>query len=417
LSRQGTLLPVTSVHPWVSSVAWTTLVTGVNPAKHNIYGFIDRDPATHKPFIPLNTQRRAPTVVELLNRAGRRTVMVNVPVSYPVSPVNGVQIAGFLAPKLDERSVYPSGLLPTLAHLGYRIDTDPHLARKSREEGMADIQDALEKRLRLLLHLLDNEPWDYFHLVVMETDRLHHFFYQQMEEEHPVWQPAFYDIYRRIDAAIGQVRERLGPQDVLMLASDHGFCTIRREVYYNVALAEAGFLKYAGDPSAIQGVKLEFVAPESAAFILDPGRIYVNLKGREKNGSVTPADYERVRDDLVAWAEGLIDPESGARVVEKAYRREELYAGPHLERAADLILAPVDGYDPKGALWKPYFTHRDEMMVGMHTYSNAMLCVSGTPLADPASGSANILDVAPTILDLLKVAVPDGLDGRSLVRD
>ncbi|MCB0115664.1 MAG: alkaline phosphatase family protein, partial [Caldilineaceae bacterium] len=411
IARQGMLRPMTSVHPWVSSVAWTTLPTGVNPAKHNIFGFIDRVPATHQLFVPLNTQRKAPTLWERLNDAGKRSVVVNVPVSYPVRPINGAQIAGFLAPKLDERSVYPSSLLPQLQEMGYRIDTDAQLARKSRAEGMADIQDALEKRLRALLHLLDNENWDYFQFVIMETDRLHHFFLAQMEADDPVWKPAFYDIYRRIDQAVGEVRRRLDPQDLLVLAADHGFCTIRKEVYFNVALAEAGFLKYRQDPSTVETPRIDLVAPQSTAYILDPGRVFVNLKGREKDGSVDPADYERVRDELIAWAEALTDPETGERVVTRAYRREELYNGPFLDQAADVILAPVDGYDPKGAIWKPYFVHKDEMMVGMHTYANAMLCLSQAGVIH--EGEANILDLAPMILRFLGLDIPGELDGRA----
>ena len=417
IARQGVLRPMTSVHPWVSSVAWTTLSTGVNPAKHNIFGFIDRNPATHQLFIPLNNHRKAPTIWERLTEAGKRSVVVNVPLSYPVRPLNGVEIAGFLAPKLDERSVYPASLLPQLEVMGYRIDTDAQLARTSRKEGMNDIQDVLEKRLLLLLHLMDTEDWDYFQFVIMETDRLHHFFYEQMEAGDAVWQPAFYDIYRRIDQAIGQVRERLTPQDLLILVSDHGFCTVRKEVYYNVALAEAGFLKYRRDPAAIENPRIDLVAPESVAYVLDPGRIFVNLKGREKDGSVEPADYERVRNELIAWGEALRDPETGERVVERVYRREEIYQGPYLEQAADLLIAPVNGYDPKGAIWKPYFVHKDEMMVGMHTYDNAMICLSRSDVGINAetSGEIRIVDLVPTILRFFAMDLPSDLDESSLV--
>lgn len=415
IARQGVLRPMTSVHPWVSSVAWTTLSTGVNPAKHNIFGFIDRNPATHQLFIPLNTHRKAPTVWERLSDAGKRCIVVNVPLSYPVRPLNGIEIAGFLAPKLDERSVYPSSLLPQLEAMSYRIDTDAQLARKSREEGMADIEDALEKRLRLLIHLLDTEAWDYFQFVIMETDRLHHFFYEQMEADDPIWKPAFYEIYRRIDQAIGQVRQRLAPQDLLILVSDHGFCTIRKEVYYSVALAEAGFLKYRSDPASVENPRIDLVAPESIAYILDPGRIFVNLKGREKEGSVDPADYERVRDELIAWAEALADPETGERIVERVYRREEIYNGPYLDQAADLIIAPVDGYDPKGAIWKPYFVHKDEMMVGMHTFSNALFCTAGGQISHPTQEAIAITAVVPTILAWMNAPLLQDLDGSPML--
>lgn len=414
IARQGTLRSMTSVHPWVSSVAWTTLSTGVNPAKHNIFGFIDRVPNTHQVFIPLNTHRGSPTIWERLSDAGKRSVIVNNPLSYPVKPLNGIEIAGFLAPKLDFRSVYPSSLLPQLEKMGYRIDTDAHLARKSRDEGMADILDVLEKRLELLFQLLRDSQWDYFQFVIMETDRLHHFFFRQMEDGDPIWKPVFYDMYRRIDSAIARVRELLRPEDTLILVSDHGFCSIRKEVYLNAALAEAGYLYYNGDPTTVRGPKLEIVAPNSKAFVIDPGRIVINLKGREKNGSVSPSDYERIRSELVEWAETLTDPDTGNRVIERAYRREEIYSGPFLENAADLILSPVNGYDPKGALWRPTIFHKDEMMVGMHTYDDAMLCILRPDVVTQAG--VTLEDIAPTVLQLLGAPIAPELDGRSLVQ-
>lgn len=407
LIRNGSLRPMTSVYPWVSSVAWSSFMTGSNPAKHGIFGFIDRDPATLKTFIPIARHMKVPTLWDLLGQAGKRSVVINVPVTFPPRPINGVLISGFLSPKL-EKAVHPASLLPALQELGYRIDTDPWLARESREKAMPDILDALEKRVRTMLHLMDNEEWDYFQCVIMETDRLHHFYFQQMEENDPVWAPAFFEVYRRIDQAIGEVTGRLGDNDTLMLMSDHGFCTIKREVFYNRWLADVGYLKYAETPAK----KIEQMAPESLAYSMDPGRIFINLQGRERDGRVAPgAEYERLRDEIIQAAEELILPDTGEKPVLRAYRREELYNGPYLDRAADIILAPVDGYDPKGAFYKETLTYKDTMMVGMHTYNDAFLFAQGLDLPE----KVNILDVMPTILAHVGVDVPAHVDGRALV--
>ncbi len=403
LAREGSLRRMTSVHPWVSSVAWSSFMTGSNPAKHGIFGFIDRDPATLKTFIPIARHMKASTLWDVLGDAGRRSVVVNVPVTYPPKPIRGVLISGFLSPRL-EKAVHPPSLLPTLRRLGYRIDTDPWLARESREKAMPDILDALEKRVRTLLHLMDTEEWDYFQCVIMETDRLHHFFFRQMEENDPVWAPAFFEVYRRIDAAIGEVRTRLGERDTLMLMSDHGFCSIETEVFYNRWLADAGFLSYAHTPAK----RIDEMAPQTVAYALDPARIFINLKGREKFGHVAPgAEYERVRDELIQALTSFTLPD-GKKPVLHAYRREEIYNGPYLDRAADIIIAPVDGYDPKGAFYKDRLTHRDAMMVGMHTYDDAFLLAHGLALTD----GVNIMDVMPTILAHLGIDPPPHVDGE-----
>ncbi|MCZ7572387.1 MAG: alkaline phosphatase family protein [Ardenticatenaceae bacterium] len=408
LVREGRLHRMTSVYPWVSSVAWTTLQTGVNPAKHGIYGFVDRDPATLKIHIPLASRIKRPAVWDRLGQAGKRVIVLNVPVTYPAGPVNGILVAGFLAPKLNEKAVSPVSMLPTLERLGYRIDTNPQIARQDRDKALEDIHDALDKRTRTFLHLLDHQPWEFFLGVIMETDRLHHFFFEPMEQGHPVYMPAFFEVYRRIDEFLGQVRERLGAHDMLMMMSDHGFCSIRQEVFYNHWLAEAGYLKYVATPAKT----LEQLHPDSVAYSLDPGRIFINLKGRERTGRIAPgAEYERVRDEIIAAAEALTAPGTGERMVRKAYRREELYSGPYLEQAADIILAPEDGYDPKGAFYKESLVHKDAMMVGMHTYDDAFFYIGGTGAAkEPVS----ILDVAPTVLRLMGQSIPDDYDGRSL---
>ena len=412
LTRAGSLRPMHSIYPWVSSVAWSSFMTGQNPAKHGIFGFVDRDPATLKTYIPTARNMLSPTLWEILSRAGKRVVVVNVPVTFPPKPVNGVLVGCFLSPSLD-KTVYPESLLPTLQRLEYRVDTDPWKARASREAGMADILDALEKRVRTMFYLLENEDWDYFMLVIMETDRLHHFYFEPMEQNDPVWAPAFFDVYRRIDEAIGQVRAKLDADTTLMLMSDHGFCSIKQEVFYNHWLAQAGYLKLSKPPEQIKGPDLTALAPASLAYSLDPGRIFINLKGREKDGRVAPgAEYERLRDELIQGAEALTDPASGERLLLKAYRREEIYHGPYLDRAADIILAPANGYDPKGALAKETFTYKDKMMVGMHTYDDAMVYIGGQNLPPQ---EVDIRAVMPTILHLLDVPAPPELDSHSLL--
>jgi len=411
LSRQGSLRRVNSVYPWVSSVAWSSFMTGKNPAKHGIFGFVDRDPATLKTYIPTGRHMKSRTLWEILGDAGKQVVVVNVPVTYPPKPVNGVLISGFLSPKL-EKAVYPTTLLPKVQELGYRIDSDPWLARKDREAGWHDLWDALEKRTATLLHLMDHQPWDFFMGLIMETDRLHHFWFELMEQNDPVWAPRFFDLYRYVDNFIGQVRERLEDSDTLMLMSDHGICSIEAEVFYNRWLHDAGYLQYSVAPEEIRGPDLKAMHPSSRAYSLDPGRIFLNLKGREKDGVVDPSDYEKLRDEIAAAAEALVDPNSGKKVAQRAYRREELYHGPYLSQAADLIIAPVDGFDPKGALWKPTLTNKDPSMVGMHTYDDAFLYVAGQELP---GGQHSIMDMMPTVLQLLNVDLPAGLDGKGLI--
>ena len=121
---------------------------------------------------------------------------------------------------------------------------------------------------------------------------------------------------------------------------------------------------------------------------------------------------ERLRDDIAAAALALADPEDGAPIFQAAFRREELYHGPYLEQAADLILAPYDGYDPKGPLYKETLTFKGDQLVGAHTYDDAMLYVAGQQIPQTRF---SVVDVMPTMLSLMGVGCPPGMDGRSLV--
>jgi predicted AlkP superfamily phosphohydrolase/phosphomutase len=411
LVQQGSLLRMDSVWPWVSSVAWSTMMTGVNPAKHNIFGFIDRDPKTYKQFIPTARNMQAKTLWEMLSEAGKRVIVVNVPVTYPPRPVNGILVGCFLSPSL-EKAVYPPTYLPTLQRLGYIVDADPWKMRESKETALQVISAALDARIRTLFHLLEHEEWDYLHVHVMETDRLHHFLWQQMDEQDPIYAPAFYAFYRRIDEMLGQLAAKLDEDTTLLWMSDHGFCTIKKEVYVNRWLMDEGWLKLRTiPPDRTKG--LDEIDPSSVAYSLDPGRVVIRVRGREKEGCVSPgAEYEALRSQIAAAALELRDPGSGEPIFQAVYRREELYHGPYLEQAADLILAPYDGYDPKGTLYKDTLTYKGDELVGMHTFDDAMLYLGGNKVT-PSRFS--VLNVLPTILALMELPQPPGLDGQSLV--
>jgi predicted AlkP superfamily phosphohydrolase/phosphomutase len=411
LAERGSLLRMESTWPWVSSVAWSTMMTGVNPGKHNIFGFIDRDPATYKQFIPTGRNMEARTLWEVLSDAGKRVIVVNVPVTYPPRPVNGIMVSCFLSPSL-EKAVYPADYLPTLQSLGYIVDADPWKARESKELALEEVNKALDARLRTLFYLYDKEEWDYLHVHIMETDRLHHFLWQQMEEAHSTYAPAFYDVYRRIDDALGEVEKRLDDQTTLVWMADHGFCTIKKEVYVNKWLADQGWLRLRNvPPDRKKG--LDEIEPSSVAYSLDPGRVFIRVRGREKEGPVAPgAEYEALREEIAAAALALRDPDDGAPIFQQVFRREELYHGPHLEQAADLILAPHDGYDPKGPLYKEELTYKGDELVGMHTHHDAMLYLGGRQVAQKRF---SVVDVMPTVLDLMEVPAPSNLDGASLL--
>ncbi len=407
---EGAFVQMDTTLPNVSSVAWSSFMTGQNPGKHNIYGFVERQPGSLKTFIPTSRNMRSPAIWEILSAAGKRVFAMNVPVTYPSRQVNGIVVGCFLSPNV-EKAAPNAEVAQALKRLNYCVDADPWRARQDKDSFLSHLDEVFERRIDAMRYFWRQEPWDFFMAHIMETDRLHHFFWEEMEQGHMKYAPAFLEFYKRLDQVLGEVRSWLDEDTTLVILSDHGFCSIRQEVYVNSWLHDAGYLQYAKE----QPEGLQDMAPASVAYSLDPGRIFLNVKGREPGGHIAMgAEYERVRREVAEAAMGMTDPATGEPMVERVYTREELYHGPYADVGADLVLAMRDGYDPKGALGKPSLIFKGKSLVGMHTTPDALVYVRGVkqPLRRPY-----IADMAPTILELLEVPVPSDMDGVSLFKD
>jgi predicted AlkP superfamily phosphohydrolase/phosphomutase len=408
LLEDGAMAQMDTTVPNVSSVAWASFMTGQNPGKHNIYGFIDRPAGSLRVFIPTSRDMRSPALWEILSAHGKRVFAMNVPVTYPPRDVNGIVVGCFLSPNV-EKAAPNEDVANALKRLNYCVDADPWRAHENKDAFLSHLDEVFERRIDAMRYFWRQEPWDFFMAHIMETDRLHHFFWEEMEQGHERYAPAFRDFYERVDAVLGEVRSWLDDDTTLLVLSDHGFCSIRQEVYVNTWLHDAGYLGYASE----EPKSLADIADTSLAYSLDPGRIFMNLAGREPGGRVRPgAEYERLRDEVAEGALAVLDPASGKAVVDRVYRREELYHGPYADHAPDLVLATAEGYDPKGLFGKPELFFKGTTLVGMHTTPDALLYVQGI---DSIDRRPFITDVAPTILELLGLPVPDDMDGRSLL--
>ncbi len=405
----GTAVEMNSSFPDVSAVAWTSVNTGKNPAKHSIYGFVDRKPGTDKIEIMTAAHVRAKTIWELASDQGRRAVAINVPLSYPPHQINGVVVSDFLAPTLP-KAVYPTAWLPRLEALGYRIDTDPWAARQSLDAFLEDFRITAENRAEAVIQLMDAEAWDLFMVVFMETDRLHHFLWQYMEENDPVWGPKFLDAYRQIDALAGRIVAKLTAEDDLIVLSDHGFTTLKQEVYLNVWLEQQGFLSV--DRAEGEGSDpLRAIEDGSRVYSLDPGRIYLNLAGREPRGTVAAGDAGHVLEEVSQALRELRDPSDGSPVIQDIFPADEIYHGPERNRAPDLLVMSHDGYDLKGSFEATELMTRGKL-VGMHKYDNATLFVRGRRIT---VDHASVRDVLPTACHLLGIDCPNDVDGSVII--
>jgi predicted AlkP superfamily phosphohydrolase/phosphomutase len=385
LIAQGLFCPLASSIPEISSVAWSSIITGANPAEHGIFGFTDLAPGTYRRVFPNFASLQAPPF--WTRPEFGRTAILNVPSTYPARPLDGCLVAGFVALDL-EQAVYPPELVPQLQALDYRVDVDAGKAVQSMRLFLADLERTLQARVAAYRYLWQSERWDTFMLVFTGTDRLAHYLWHAYEDEKHRYHQAFLDHFHQIDAAIGEIAGRLAADDLLLMLSDHGFERLDKEVYVNHVLAEHGLLSFpAGEPA-----RLARIDGATRAFALDPGRIYLHERGRYGRGSVSPAG----REPLLREIEGLFESLAidGQRVIRRAYRREEIYHGPWLERAPDLDVLAEPGYNLRATLRPGRLWDRGQRS-GKHTQADAFLLVRGHPEPEAVPPAPGVEDVVP----------------------
>jgi predicted AlkP superfamily phosphohydrolase/phosphomutase len=382
LISQGIFKKMNSSIPEISSVAWSSIITGQNPGQHGIFGFMDLFDNSYKMKFPNFNDLKADPFWSMWEG---KSVIMNVPSTYPVRQMNGVHISGFVS--IDfEKSVHPKSLIPRLRSLDYRLDVDSQKAHSSMDLFLEDLGKTLDARIETYRYLWETQDWQTFMLVFSGTDRLMHFLWSAYEDENNQYHDLFLEHFRRIDQVIGEIIARLDDDDLLVMISDHGFERLDYDVYISYLLAQEGFLQFkqGGD------VSLENICYGTKAFVLDPARIYLNLKGKFPCGTVDQAESEELLSQLENLFRSLeID---SRKVIRDVYRKEQLYSGPYLEIAPDLVLVGAEGFNLKANVKAEQLTNKD-IFSGKHTQDSAFLIVKD--LADKS-----IVPQIPAVWDI-----------------
>lgn len=245
--KKGTLTDMAASIPEVSSTSWSTFMTGVNPGKHGIYGFMEVQKDSYKWHFPNSSDVKSGTLWDIAGRHDKKSIVLNLPSTYPAKKLNGILTAGFVALDL-KKATYPESAYEYLKSIDYRMDVDTQKAKESLSALSADIDQAFEIRKNAILHFLDNEAWDLFIGVITETDRLHHYLWCALEDKSHSEHKFFINFYKKIDALIGEFYKRAGQEIPLIIVSDHGSTAIKKEIYLNSWLRGKGYLKFKKEP-------------------------------------------------------------------------------------------------------------------------------------------------------------------------
>ena len=364
--QKGTFLEMESSIPEISSVAWSSIITGKSPAEHGIFGYTDIPSGTYRLSFPnFNNLKAMPFFHK--DFVGK-SVIINVPSTFPVKPINGIHISGFVSLDL-QRSVYPNSLIPKLTELNYQIDVDSSKAHKSMDMFLTDLDRTLKARIATAYYLWNSENWDTYMLVFTGTDRLSHFLWDAFEKEDHKHHSAFLEHFRQIDEAIGEIAHKTSENDLLVLLSDHGFERLEKEVNINTVLRENGFLSLKPDAKR----NYADMDSETKVFALEPSRLYIHSKDRFPRGSVNKGEYDSMINKLIALFNEL--EFKGEKIINTIHRKEEIYEGPLIDQAPDLVLISNKGFNLKASL-KSDNVFEDSIFTGKHTQHDAFLLLN-----------------------------------------
>jgi len=418
----GETIPPT---PAQTPVAWTTFMTGNNPGNHGIFSFALRRKGTYERDIIRPDMIRSNTLPRILNDAGRKVAMINIPMT-DTDKVNGFIVPGFMSlkqgiaypPSVKEKIHRKFGIERILGDLEVetleRVQSDPDLFFEKVDE-------LTDQMAEVSLWLSQEEPWDFFMVVFMGLDRVQHFFWEYIDATHRFHKVGKYGdlakrCYRRFDKIVSDFTRSLEDDTTVIVLSDHGFCPVHTELILNDYLEDKGFLT---------GVSGKVDVEKSQAISYGYGDIWLNLKGREPAGLIGAGEeYEATRTKIVQYLSGL--SVNGEKAVKDVKRREDLWCGGYLSDAPDLTAIFKVGFQ---AARRPELSGKDAPT--RHTNDNprwsgghdgthdpedvpGTITMSGPGIRRGKRVRLNMWDLAPTILKLMKIDSVNRMDGKPL---
>jgi len=470
----GTWGELRSTIPPTTPPAWATTVTGKNPGKHGIYDF--RESFLFDPRRPIINSRsiRAAKLWHILNNLGKKVGVMNVPITYPPEEVDGFMISGMMTPSADHDYTHPKSLKEEIkAAVGdYVPNIDiPQYDVEFLDDAMRffkDMRYCFEKRRDAFFWLLDNKEWDFFMPVFVITDRIGHLFWKYLSPESKKFynhknaeriRQEIRDCYKLVDDMFGMLLEKLDDDTTLMVMSDHGFGYTYKWINVNRWLKDIGLLTLQGNVSWKKSLFFSIMQLNDSRFVktlipdavqsalrgkIRKGRgtlktdvdstidwtrtkaffasiptqgIFINVRKEGVNGIVNPGkEYNELRDLIKKKLYEIKDPDTGEQAIQKVIFREEIYSGPEMEMAPDILFVSHDyGYLGRqlfGA--KKWIETSENLANGFHRMNGVFMAFGKNIKKGYKVEGAGLENIAPTILHAMGFPVPDDMDGEVL---
>jgi predicted AlkP superfamily phosphohydrolase/phosphomutase len=427
LMEDGTYGKLTSTIPAITVPAWSSMLSSKDPGQLGFYGFRNRaDYSYERMAIATSRVVKADRVWDILSRVGREVVVHGVPQTYPVEPVNGCLISSFLTPSSHSKYTHPESLKGEIEKVvggEYMVDVQ-QFRTENKDYLLEQIYALADQHQQVAKHLMTTKSWDFFMHVDMGVDRMHHGFWKFFDDRHPLYEPgnpyenAIRDYYINLDRQIGERLALLDDNTVVLVVSDHGGQPMMGGICFNEWLKQEGYLVLEYQPEGIVPLeKCEVDWAKTTAWGSGGyyARLFLNVKGREPDGLIEPADYEKVRDKLAERIAAITDPD-GNPLDSVAYKPEALYQQVN-NIPPDLIVYFGNlSWRSVGSLGLDHI-HSFENDTGPDDANHAQegLYIYYDPKAagQGQGPRRHLMDIAPTILEIMGVPIPLDMQGQS----
>jgi predicted AlkP superfamily phosphohydrolase/phosphomutase len=352
---------------------------------------------------------------------------VGVPQTYPVKPINGCMISGLLTPDIQATCTYPDALKNELLDEVGDIQFDATPFRTDAlDEVLERIYALMRNRFAVARYMLKNYPCDFFMMVEMGLDRLHHAFWKYCDPDHPQfvnenpYENVFKEYYEALDEEIGTLLSMLNKNENVLILSDHGAQSLHGGIRLNQWLINHEYLVLKEPPDENQPIVPNMVDWNRTVAWGDGGyygRIYLNLETREPQGIVPRKEYERVREEIKSILSEITLPD-GRSLENKILYPDKTYPESN-GYPPDLIVYFDDlKYRSIGTLKSEevYSMTNDQGPDGANHAHQGIWAGKGRGLDGGGSTlPASIYDIFPTLLDWFDLDIPIELTGQSLL--
>lgn len=471
LRDEGTWGNLKSLIPPVTAPAWVSFLTGKNPGKHGVFEFMGREEDSYR-FTPVNSASvKTRSLVDILSLAGKRSIMINVPVTYPPRQINGLCITGLLTPGTESDYTFPRELKDKISReIGdYIITADEIFSPGREEEFLTSLEKQIAKRTELTLYLLNNYQWDFLMVVFNATDNVQHGLWGYTDRKSHTYKfpqrkkyaDGIKRIYRKVDQSMEKLYRRIDRDTNIIVMSDHGAGPLYWFFHVNVFLLQKGYLKIKKNAKSrfklllfkagftlknvfnlayrlglarsrklldakrtrrnlltklflsFEDVDWDRTTAYSRGII---GQMFINLKGREPRGTVERGgEHQRLIENIISDLKELRRPDDGSNLIVDIYRPEDIYQGSYAWLAPDITFLTRNMETVAFGNFE-FSSHRflERAYTGIsgHHRMEGIYIFNGPAFRNlRRHRELSLIDLAPLILYLLDFSIDKDMDG------